>query len=124
MNLTRKPTIKRCHKAIVSYCEDPERPECGCTVEYTYSNDKGENVGFISVFYGERTGVINNLKVPEGFRRQGLATKMVTDLVEEMKGKDHPSIKRLVAAPNLDSQPILDRLGFKPTCRNEWTLKV
>ena len=124
MNLTRQSHVKRCYKAVVNYCD--QQPECGCLLVYDYFDKGKKQVGHIDVFYGEHASRIANVEVSKEFRRQGIATTMLADIVKDMRNDLHPSIKKLVASPNNDSVNILKKLGFHaPECdRNEWVLKV
>lgn len=74
----------------------------------------GENIiGYICANYVIDEGHILNLAVHPDFRRSGVGTQLVEDLLEELKETDCRYIYLEVRLSNLEARKFYERFGFR-----------
>ncbi|OGW36379.1 MAG: ribosomal-protein-alanine N-acetyltransferase [Nitrospirae bacterium RBG_13_39_12] len=74
----------------------------------------GDNIiGYICANYIIDEGHILNLAVHPGFRRQGIATKLVKEILENLKEINCRYLFLEVRASNHDARKFYENLGFK-----------
>lgn len=72
-------------------------------------------VGYVCANYMSEKGHILNLAVHPSFRRCGIATRLMEDVVHELREKGCKFLYLEVRASNLGARKFYERLGFRVT---------
>ncbi|MEW6162266.1 MAG: ribosomal protein S18-alanine N-acetyltransferase [Nitrospirota bacterium] len=73
-----------------------------------------EVIGYICVNHMINEGHILNLAVHPDLRRRGIATALVEEVLDELRGKGCRSLYLEVRISNLGARRFYERLGFRP----------
>jgi len=115
--------IKECGCDISAFA--PE--DCGCYVKHTWINANGEYFAEVSAFYGEKTGLITNIRVAHEHREKGIGTEIIEKMVDVMKNVGTQStgyIEKVYASPSEKSKGIFERNSFVQETEAAWVKKL
>ncbi|MCL2199697.1 MAG: GNAT family N-acetyltransferase [Defluviitaleaceae bacterium] len=104
-------------------------PEDTCIVILAEADGKAVSTAYLSIFekpahISSLTGVaatVYNVLTYPSHRRKGIATKVVTRLIEEAK---KTNISRIHLSATESGLPVYEKLGFKKSSYTEMSLKI
>jgi ribosomal protein S18 acetylase RimI-like enzyme len=99
-------------KAPVVYPAPNATDEQGIESKRTYFNEEGKVVGHVTGYFGRTFGIVTELEVEQEYRRLGIATLMVSDVLKQM---GQAGIREVLSGPNEKSRGVLNKLGFSST---------
>ena len=108
MHAVREPNVDRLRHALASF------PECGIGIVATVPADDGIDIvgSAIAVFGSDRTGCEFAITVAARFNGAGLATALMTALIDEAKRRGMKEMEGFVLAGNQPMLRLAKRLGF------------
>ena len=108
MHAVREPNLDRVRSALASF------PECGIGIVATVPAADGIDIvgSAIAVFGNDRTGCEFAITVAEKFNGVGLATTLMTALIDEAKRRGMKEMEGFVLTQNQPMLRLATRLGF------------
>ena len=83
---------------------------------YLVAKTDSKVVGFIGAWFILDECQITNIAVDKNYRRQGIASKLVTELLKECKKHGTTYIMLEVRTNNISAQKLYSKLGFADEC--------
>ena len=74
---------------------------------------EGKVVGYYSFYQILDEADVNNIAVDSAWQNKGIGTALMSDMIEECKGRGIASITLEVGANNIVAQKLYEKLGFR-----------
>lgn len=103
-----------------------ERLSLGESTIFIASDESGESIGFTQLYPSfssqtmQRTWILNDLYVKEGFRKRGVASKLIRSAADHCESTSAKGLMLCTQHSNLKAQALYEKMGFEPDDDYRW----